>query len=91
MVESNYQYAPEVLFQDMFSMAAFVIEHPKTANDSNAQQLAGVEGALNAYRSILRDKPEAKSAALEDLLQTQSRGELPDFIRKAWIRCSAKK
>jgi hypothetical protein len=91
VVESNYQYAPEILFQDMFSMAASVIEHPETANDPNAYQLAGVEGALNAYRSILRDKPEAKSPALEALLQTQSRGELPGFIRKAWIRCSAKK
>jgi hypothetical protein len=75
----------------MFSMAALVIEHPEKANDPSAKQLAGVEGALNAYRSILRDKPEAKSAALETLLQIQSRGGLPDFIRKAWIRCSAKK
>ncbi|MDB5694028.1 MAG: hypothetical protein JWO81_3091 [Alphaproteobacteria bacterium] len=91
MVQSHYRYAGEILLQDMFSMAALVIEHPETANDPNAQQLAGVEGALNAYRSILRDKPEAKSSALDGLLQTQSRGELPDFIRKAWIRCFAKK
>ncbi|MEA3036958.1 MAG: hypothetical protein QOH04_2735 [Sphingomonadales bacterium] len=91
VVRSRYPYAGEIVLQDTFSMAALVIEHPETANDPNAQQLAGVEGALNAYRSILREKPEAKSSALENLLQTRSRGELRDFIRKAWIRCSAKK
>lgn len=91
MVGSAYRYAGEILLQDTFSMAAHAIEHPETADDPNAQQLAGVEGALNAYRSILRDEPEAKSPALERLLQTRSRGELPDFVRKALIRCSAKK
>ncbi len=72
-------------------MAAFIIEHPETANDSNAQQLAGVVGALNAYRSILRDNPDAKSRDLDQLLETQARGELPDFVRDAFARCSAKK
>jgi hypothetical protein len=91
LLGSHYKYGGEILVQDMFSMGAFAIEHPDRANDPDAQQLAGVEGALKAYRSILRDKPEAKSPVLEDLIQTQSRGELPDFIRKASIRCSAKK
>ena len=91
MLKSNYPYAGEIALQNMFSMAALVIERPETANDPNAQQLAGVEGALNAYRSILADKPKAKSPALESLLQAQSRGELPDFVRKAWTRCSEEK
>lgn len=91
LVRSKYRYVGEILIQNMFSMAALVIEHPETANDPNAQQMAGVEGALNAYRSILRDEPEARSAALEDLLQTQARGELAGFVRKGWIRCSERK
>jgi hypothetical protein len=91
VVQSDYSYAGEITLQDMFSMAAFVIEHPESANDPVAQQSAGVEGALNAYRSIVRDRPEAKSSILEGLLQTQSRGELPDFVRRAWASCSAKK
>jgi hypothetical protein len=91
MAQSNYRYAGEIILQNMFSMAALVIERPETVNDANAQQLAGMEGALKAYRSILTEKPKARSSALETLLQTQSRGELPDFIRKAWLRCSAKK
>jgi len=87
-IEKNYPYAGEITLQDMFSMAAFVIEHPETANDQTAQHLAGIEGALNAYRSILRDRPEAKSTALETLLQIQSRGELSDRIRRALDRCA---
>ncbi len=90
VVQSDYRYAPEITIQDMFSIAAFLIEHPESANDPVAQQPAGVEGALTAYRSILRDRPDAKSSILEGLLQTQSRGELPDFVRRAWATCSAK-
>jgi hypothetical protein len=91
LVQSDYPYAAEITVQYMFAMAVLIIEHPETAKDPNAQQLAGVEGALIAYRSILRDKPEAKSAALDALLQSQTRGELPDFVRKAYVRCLAKK
>lgn len=90
VVQSKYKYAGEITVQDMFSMAAHAIEHPEAAGDPIAQQLAGVEGALSAYRSILRDKPKAKSSALEGLLQIQSRGELPEFVRTAWASCSAK-
>ena len=89
LVQSDYPYAGEITLQDVFSMAAFVIEHPETANDPVAQQLAGVEGALTAYRSILRDQPDARSPILDGLLQTQSRGELHDFVRTAWASCSA--
>jgi hypothetical protein len=91
VVGSKYRYAGEILIQDMFSMAALVIEHPETATDANAQQLAGVEGALKAYRSILVGKPKARSPALEALLQAQSRGQLADLVRKAQARCFAKK
>jgi hypothetical protein len=90
LAKGKYRYAGEIILQNSFAMAAFAIEHPETASDPHAQQLAGMEGALIAYRSILRDKPEARSSALDDLLKTQSRGELPAFVQKAWIRCSAK-
>jgi hypothetical protein len=91
LVQTNYRYGSEIVVQYMFSMASTIIEHPETANDPNAQQLAGVLGALNAYRSILRIEPEAKSTALDTLLATQSRGELSDFVQKEWIRCSTEK
>jgi hypothetical protein len=91
LVKSKYPYAGEIVLQYTFAMAALVIEHPETTNDSNAQQLAGVTGALKAYRSILRGKPDAKSPALDSLLEIEARGELPDYIQKESARCSAKK
>lgn len=90
VVQSDYPYAGEILLQNMFAMAVHLIQHPEAASDANAQQLAGAEGAVNAYRSILRTKPAAKSPALEILLQAQSKGRLSDFTREAWIRCSAR-
>ena len=72
-------------------MAAFAIEHPQNADDPNATQLAGVEGALTAYRSILRDKPKAKSSILDDLLQTQAEGGLPAHVREALVACARQK
>jgi hypothetical protein len=88
MYEGDYPHTGEIILQDSFAMGAFAIEHPDKANDPEAQQLAGVEGALNAYRSILRDKPEAKSAFLDKLLQTQANGGLRDHVRQALVRCS---
>jgi hypothetical protein len=90
MAQGKYPYDSQIVLQYTFSMAALVIEHPETVNDPNAQQLAGAEGALNAYRAILKDKPDAKSPELEALLETRTRGELSDFVRKAAVHCSGK-
>lgn len=89
--DEHYPYSGEILLQYAFSMATLVIEHPETARDLNAQQLAGAEGALRAYRSILGTQPDAKSPALDALLETQARGELPAFIGKDAEHCTAKK
>lgn len=91
VIHSKYRYGPEILTQDILAMATLIIEHPEMANDREAQQLAGVEGALNVYRAILRDKPNTKSAALDTMLGVQARGELREFVRKALISCAAKK
>jgi hypothetical protein len=88
--EKNYAHAPEIIVQYMVAMAAFIIENPEKQNDPDAQQLAGVEGALNAYRSMRAAQPDKTSPALEKLLGMQSRGELPGFVRKASLHCSAK-
>jgi len=91
LLDAKYRYGAEILVQELIAMGAYAIEHPAPAGDPAAQQLAGAESALNAYRAILRDHPKAKSAALDALLETQARGGLPEHARTAWIRCSAKK
>lgn len=91
IVKAKYKFGGEIIVQDMLAMGAFAIEHPEAASDPAAQQIAGLDGALNAYSSILRDDPAAKAKALQGLLDMRSRGELGAFVRKAWSRCAPKK
>lgn len=90
-MDKDYPYGPQIVGQDAFEMAALIIERPETANDEAALQLAGVTGALKTYRSILREKPDARSPALDSLLQAEARGELPAVVGKATTNCSTKK
>ncbi len=78
----NYPYSTEVKRQPMFSAAAFAIEHRDKARDHYAQYHAGVEGALRVYEALLKSKPDAKLAFLDDLLAKRDRGELADHVAK---------
>ena len=88
LLNENYAHGGEILLQSSLSMAAAMIERPDIVNDPIARQMAGVEGALRAYRAVLRDRPEAHSAFLDALLLTQSHGQLRDFVSSAWPGCS---
>ena len=90
MSEKDYVHSPEITFQYSVAMGAFIIENPEKSKDPDAQQLAGVESALNAYRVMRTAQPDDKSPALEKLLGLQSKGELPGFVHKAFVRCVAK-
>jgi hypothetical protein len=84
---TKYSHSAEIVAQYTFAMAALVIQRPEAASDHQAQQLAGVEGALKAYRSMLDAEPTVKSIELDKLLEMQKRGELPDLVRKSLSRC----
>ncbi len=86
--ESRYRYAPQVGAQFGLAMAAFIIEHPNQANDLNAQYMAGVEGALRAYKAILKTQPMAVSAQLEALINLQDQGKLEKYVRERAKECS---
>ncbi len=79
--KSNYKYASEIEGQLAFSMGVFVIEHLGRPTDDVSSLVTGVEGALNAYKSILKSDPDAKSKALDSLLTKQRDGKLADFVR----------
>jgi hypothetical protein len=85
--KQKYQYANEITYQVVFSTAAFMIEHPDKAKNLGNLHVAGVEGALKAYNSILKSKADAKSPALDDLLQKQQQGTLGDYVRDATKAC----
>jgi hypothetical membrane protein len=79
-VRPAYPYLRELNLQAMFSAAAFAIEHPYYARDRIAQFRAGVEGALRAYEALVKSRPDAKSASLDELVAKRDRGELVDHV-----------
>lgn len=62
--------------------AAFLIENPGNAGDMKAMNLAAVESVLKMYSVILRQKPDARSKLLDDLLKKQNQGKLEDTLRE---------
>ncbi len=86
---SGNRYSARIFGIYVLSMGAFVIEHPDKSKDVNAQYMAGVDGALKAYKAILRSDSEASSEDLDDLLQRQATGKLDEFIQAAAKVCSA--
>jgi hypothetical protein len=80
-MDVHYKYTPQIIGQLTFSTGAFIIEHPDKAKDLGAQYVAGIEGALHAYQSILKTKPDATAKELDDLLEKQKKGKLAAFVR----------
>ena len=90
LAEQN-KYTPQLSYQATFASAVYIIEHPDKAGDLDAQFLAGVESALKSYSAIVKSEPQAKSKALEALLEKQKQGKLADFVRSASKSCQDKK
>jgi hypothetical protein len=84
---SRYRYAPQLGAQFGFEMAVFIIEHPNQTNDLNAQYMAGLQGALRAYKNILKTQPMAVSAQMEALINLQDKGKLEDYVRERAKEC----
>jgi hypothetical protein len=81
-MDSRYHYKSEINGQVAFSMAAFMIEHPDKMGDVVATNTAALEGALKAYRAILRIEPTAQSSFMEALAEQQSDGKLTAYVRE---------
>ncbi|MFZ0704465.1 MAG: tetratricopeptide repeat protein [Candidatus Korobacteraceae bacterium] len=75
-----YEYGKELYQQVTYSEGAYILENPGKATDWNAAFLAGVKGALRAYQAILKQKPAAEYAFLDDLLQQQNNGRLDGTV-----------
>jgi hypothetical protein len=86
LADKSYKYGSEVARQYMLASASFLIEHPDKAHDGNAMNLAGTESALKVYDAIAKQKPDARSQKLDDLLKARRNGTLAENIQKA---CSA--
>ena len=68
--------AHDISLQMIISAAAFLYEHPEAASDSRAQNLAGLNAALNVYEKFLAADPAAKSSLYDNLLKKRGDGKL---------------
>lgn len=90
-VTEQNKYTPQLSYQATFGSAAYIIEHPEKAGDTDAQFVAGVESALKSYSAIVKSDSEAKSKSLDALLEKQKQGKLAEFVRTASKGCEDKK
>jgi hypothetical membrane protein len=79
-VGDQYRYSAEVNQQIIFSAAAFKLEHPDHLRNDTGAYLAGVEGALRVYETLMKSVPDAQLAFLDDLVAKRDRGELADHV-----------
>jgi hypothetical membrane protein len=68
--------------QIIFSAAAFKLEHLDHLRNDTGAYIAGVEGALRAYETLMKSVPDAKLGFLDDLVAKRDRGELADHVAK---------
>jgi TPR repeat protein len=76
-----YPHGGDLYRQITYAEGAFILENPGRAKDWDAVFLAGMQGALRTYESIMRQEPSAKSSFLEDLLAQRESGRLPGTVR----------
>ncbi len=78
--KKNYKYGAELTFQKLASATAFIVEHPDQQQDKVAQELAAVNGTLNAYEAILKVDPKGHTEYWDDLLKRRQDGNLKEFV-----------
>jgi len=75
-----------VRFHITVSTAAYQVQHQildprKKPEDDEAVALAGVEGLLRAYETLLPRRPENRSEPLDAALASRNKGELTAFVK----------
>lgn len=78
----RYQYETELYKQVTYSEGVYILENPAKTTDWQAAFLAGMNGALSAYQSILQAKPSATSPFLDDLHHQRDTGKLAETVRQ---------
>jgi carboxypeptidase Q len=73
-------------FHHTLSAAAFQVQHhisdpAKNKEQLEAKTLAGVEGLLRAYESLLLKRPENRSEELDQAIALRDKGGLAEFVK----------
>jgi hypothetical protein len=83
LLDKKNKFGSELIAQYTIGMAAFKINNPEQANDENAAQLAGLESAVKAYQAMVKEKPKAQFAPMDDLAAKLANGELKKMVDAA--------
>lgn len=67
-------------FQYLASVMAFQIDHPEKARQQGDRDLAGMQGVLRAYETLLRQDKLNRSAKLDAALAARQQDRLPAFL-----------
>ncbi|WP_102122934.1 M20/M25/M40 family metallo-hydrolase [Janthinobacterium sp. ROICE36] len=67
-------------FQYLASVMAFQIDHPDQARQQGDCDLAGMQGVLHAYDTLLRQDSRYRSAKLDAALAARRQDRLPAFL-----------
>ena len=81
-LDDKYAYSSEVSLHMALAAAVFVIDHPNDSADDNAVYLAGLEGSLRVYESLLAMKSDARLHFLDDLVRKRDQGQLEQYVAK---------
>ncbi len=85
--EDEEGYGQLLYLQDVFGMAAFLVQHPEKKADWVAVQTAGIESVLRAYDAIRKADSEARWKELDRLAAAQKAGKLPGIVRTEMAEC----
>lgn len=65
-----------------FQVQKNITDPMKDSSAMEAKTIAGVEGLLRAYESLVAKNPENRVPAIDDLIVVRDKGGLVDFVKK---------
>ena len=65
-----------------FQLQKKISDPMRNAADNEAKTLAGVEGVLRAYESLVAKNAANRVAAIDDLIAVRNKGGLAEFVKK---------
>lgn len=80
-MEKKNKNSGELLIHFSLAMAAFKLENPDKADDEIAAQIAGIESMLKSYEAMVREKPKAKFAGMDELVEKRNNNTLAAHIQ----------
>jgi len=85
--DASDRHGRSLFLQHVFGVTVFLIDNPKRSGDWVAQQAAGLESVLRAYRALRQKEPGLHWRALDRYEQAKKEGKLADAIRTTMPGC----